>query len=145
MIPARISIVTIGARDVIALGAFYRRLGWTEVMKADDGFTAYETAGAILTLYPLNSLASDANVEPARDQGFRGITLAINVEGPDDVDRSIEDARDAGADILTEPETATWGGRSAYFADPEGNVWEVAWMPGSSFDERGGLILPRDS
>jgi predicted enzyme related to lactoylglutathione lyase len=50
--------------------------------------------------------------------------------------------RAAGGSIVKEPIDAVWGGRSAYFADPEGNLWEVAWMPGSSFDERGGLILP---
>lgn len=28
------------------------------------------------------------------------------------------------------------------FADPEGNVWEVAWVPGAAFDERGGVTWP---
>jgi hypothetical protein len=26
--------------------------------------------------------------------------------------------------------------------DPEGNVWDVAWAKGTSFDDRGGLIFP---
>ena len=29
-------------------------------------------------------------------------------------------------------EDAFWGGRSSYWADPEGNVWEVAWLPPES-------------
>ena len=28
--------------------------------------------------------------------------------------------------------TADWGGRTAYFADPEDNYWEVAWVPPDS-------------
>jgi hypothetical protein len=34
----------------------------------------------------------------------------------------------------------TSGGFS--WRDPEGNVWDVAWAKGTSFDDRGGLIFP---
>ena len=145
MIPARLSIVTLGARDVDALAVFYQRLGWTVAGAADDGFRAFATGGGVLTLYPLDALAKLANVDPPAGQGYRGITLAVNVEDRALVDEAIQTAREAGATILAEPEDQAWGGRTGTFADPEGNVWEVAWMPGSSFDERGGLILPRDS
>ncbi|HJP65685.1 MAG TPA: VOC family protein [Actinomycetota bacterium] len=142
MIPARLSIVTIGARDVEALGAFYERLGWKLAAQADDGFRAFETGGGVLTLYPVEALARLANLDPPTGAGYRGITLAINVEEGSLVDESIDTAREAGATILAEPEDQEWGGRTATFADPEGNVWEIAWMPGSSFDDRGALILP---
>jgi catechol 2,3-dioxygenase-like lactoylglutathione lyase family enzyme len=142
VIPPRISIVTIGAREVATLAAFYGRLGWKAVVRSDDGFTAFDTGGAILTLWPLQSLAGDAGLESDAPARFRGVTLAVNVDSGDQVDASVETARSAGATILKAPRDESWGGRSAYFADPEGNVWEVAWMPGSSFDDRGGLILP---
>lgn len=70
------------------------------------------------------------------------MTLALNVEEKGRVDEVVGTVRAAGGRIVKEPIDADWGGRSAYFSDPEGNLWEVAWMPGSSFDERGGLILP---
>ncbi|MBP1156451.1 MULTISPECIES: helix-turn-helix transcriptional regulator [unclassified Paenibacillus] len=35
---------------------------------------------------------------------------------------------------------AFWGGRIAYFSDPENNLWEVAWNPTAIFDERGAMI-----
>ena len=145
MIPARLSIVTIGARDVAALAAFYEGLGWTVAASADDGFHAFATRGGVLTLYPLEALAKLANLEPPREQGYRGVTMAINVEEGRKVDEAIQTAREAGATILAEPEDQDWGGRSATFADPEGNVWEVTWMPGSSFDERGALVLPDET
>ena len=143
MIPARLSFVTLGARDLRELRGFYARLGWTEAISADD-FAAFDTGGAVLGLYPLSQLARDArlprpNIPPTE---FRGFTCAINVEAAVRVDEVLEAARRAGAEILKEAEDAEWGGRTGYFADPEGNVWEVAWMPGSSFDERDGLVLP---
>jgi uncharacterized glyoxalase superfamily protein PhnB len=47
-----------------------------------------------------------------------------------------------GGRVLAKPVAREWGGRAGYFADPEDNVWELAWMPGATFDEWGGLIWP---
>jgi catechol 2,3-dioxygenase-like lactoylglutathione lyase family enzyme len=145
VIPARVSIVTLGARDVHRLAEFYRRLGWKVAIAADDGFHAFETRGAVFTLWPLESLAGEAGVEPDTASGFRGVTLAINVEEGPMVDEGIEAARSAGATILKEAHDADFGGRTGIFADPEGNAWEVAWMPGSSFGDQGALVLPQGS
>jgi hypothetical protein len=42
--------------------------------------------------------------------------------------------------VLREASDAFWGGRTAYFCDPERNLWEVAWNPTAVFDERGAMI-----
>jgi catechol 2,3-dioxygenase-like lactoylglutathione lyase family enzyme len=141
-IPPRISLVTIGARDMAALRAFYRSLGWEEYPGADDSWAAFRTGGGILALFPLAGLANDAHVPVTDPVGFRGVTLAANVEQPEQVDEAIEFARKAGATITKEAEEAEWGGRSGCFQDPEGNVWEVAWMRGSTFDAGGALQMP---
>ena len=77
-----------------------------------------------------------------RQWGFRGIALAHNVREKDQVDAVLAEAQTAGARIVKPAQDAFWGGRSAYFADPEGNLWEVAWAPTFKFDERGALIVP---
>ncbi len=143
MIPARVSIVTLGVRDLASMRAFYRSLGWHEGIST-EGFAAFNTGGAVLALFPLDDLARDANTAapPGENGGFKGVTLALNVEEKAQVDEVIAEVRAAGGRVAKEPIDAVWGGRSAYFSDPEGNLWEVAWMPGSSFDERGSLILP---
>ncbi len=143
MIPARVSIVTLGVRDLASMRAFYRSLGWHEGIST-EGVAAFKTGGAVLALFPLDDLARDANTAapPAESGGFKGVTLALNVEEKAQVDEVIAEVRAAGGRVAKEPIDADWGGRSAYYSDPEGNLWEVAWMPGSSFDERGSLILP---
>jgi uncharacterized protein len=140
VIPARLSVITLGVRDLELVRRFYEALGWRSHTAGDD-FARFETGGAVLTLYSLGLLAEEAS-RPLPAEGFRGVTLAVNVEREELVDQAIESARAAGAEILAEPVTREWGGRSAYFADPEGNVWEVAWLPGAAFDERGSLIWP---
>jgi len=142
MIPARVSLVTLGVRDLASMRAFYRDLGWSEAISTEV-FAAFNTGGAVLALFPLDALASDANTEAATgEDAFKGVTLAVNVEEKKGVDVAIDKVRAAGGRIVKGPIDADWGGRSGYFSDPEGNLWEVAWMPESSFDDRGGLILP---
>ena len=70
------------------------------------------------------------------------MALATNVETREGVDAAFEVAVAAGATVLKEPTDADWGGRSAYVADPEGNLWEIAWVPGATFDAIGGMTLP---
>jgi hypothetical protein len=47
-----------------------------------------------------------------------------------------------GTAITRAPHKAFWGGYSGYFADPEGNAWEVAHNPFWSFDADGRVVLP---
>ena len=132
MIPPRISVVTLGARDLAVLRGFYGGLGWRLVVDLED-FAAFEMRGAVLALYPLDMLAADAAVPAAASaEGMRGFALAINVDRLEEVDRTIEEVRRAGGTVTKEPVQAEWGGCSAYFADPEGNFWEVAWVPPES-------------
>jgi catechol 2,3-dioxygenase-like lactoylglutathione lyase family enzyme len=140
-VPSRITVVTIGAHEMAVMRAFYRGLGWPETASSSDEFASFRTSGAILALFPFEELARDGRVPAGRrTAGFRGVTLAINVESKEAVDATAEDVRRAGGRITKEPEDAFWGGRSAYFADPEGNLWEIAWAPGSSFDDEGAFI-----
>lgn len=136
-VAARLTVVSIGTRDHAAMRAFYERLGWT--VHATGDFARFDTAGATVALYPIELLAEEVNSPVPDQRGFGGMTLAINVEERYGVDATIDAARSAGANILAEPIDRDWGGRSAYFADPEGNVWEVAWVPGTSFDRLGSI------
>jgi catechol 2,3-dioxygenase-like lactoylglutathione lyase family enzyme len=138
-IPAR-SIVTLGTHEYQRMRGFYTGLGWSAPEQAED-FCMFDMGGAWLGLFPFDKLAEDAHVAPGEPStAYRGVALALNVESPELVDSTIEALRAAGATITKEPEAAVWGGRTAYWADPEGNLWEVAWNPFVGFDERGALM-----
>jgi predicted enzyme related to lactoylglutathione lyase len=141
MIPQRVSLITIGAFNLRVLRAFYKNLGWDETEISSDNYAAFKTAGVILSLFPIAELAKDSGVEmPQNYDIYRGVTFAINVDKPEQVDTTIEAVRKVGGKILREPSDAFWGGRTAYFSDPENNLWEVAWNPTAVFDERGAMI-----
>jgi catechol 2,3-dioxygenase-like lactoylglutathione lyase family enzyme len=126
-----LNVVTLGARDLPRLSEFYRGLGWSLAVDL-DGFAAFQTQGAVLTLFPLDELAADGNVAPAASEEGLRVTVAINVDRREQVDETLEAVREAGGRITKEPIDAEWGGRSAYFADPEDNYWEIAWVPPDS-------------
>ncbi|HEY6395779.1 MAG TPA: VOC family protein [Candidatus Binataceae bacterium] len=140
MVPARVSIVTLGVSDLARSTAFYRALGWTLTSSSNEQISFFKTAGGVLALYPFGALAEDARLSPEPRKGFGGITLAINVERPELVQPALDEAAAAGATVLKPALKADWGGISGYFADPDGYPWEVAWGPNSSFTPQGALV-----
>jgi uncharacterized protein len=136
---ARISIATLGVTDLARSTRFYQALGWELTADSSKQISFFRTAGGVLALYPFDLLAKDAMLPAPRSQGFGGVTLAINVERPDDVQPGLDAAGAAGAKILKPATRAEWGGVSGYFADPDGYPWEVVWAPNSRFKPDGSL------
>ena len=131
MVPARLNVVTLGARDLARLRNFYAALGWEVAIEAED-FCAFQLRGALLALFPWDKLAADGQAEAAAPaKGMRGFSLGINVDRPEHVDETIAAVRDAGG-VISKPPTdpAEFEGRHAYFADPEENYWEVVYLSG---------------
>lgn len=126
----KISLITFGARDLPKMVAFYRDgLGFpTHNYTPGDDMVMFRLEGTWLGLFPREELAKDATI-PAEGSGFSGVAVAHNAPSKADVDRVFAEALAAGATAVKTPEDVFWGGYSGYFADPEGNLWEVAWNP----------------
>jgi catechol 2,3-dioxygenase-like lactoylglutathione lyase family enzyme len=124
----RMSLVTLGVADLDRARRFYAEgLGWHPAF--DNGEVVFfQTGGSVLALWPRAELAKDAQV-PAAGSGFSGIALAHNVRSAAEVDAVLAEAAAAGATIVKPAEKAFWGGYTAYFADPDGHLWEIAWNP----------------
>jgi catechol 2,3-dioxygenase-like lactoylglutathione lyase family enzyme len=136
----RLSLVTIGVRDLERSLSFYEALGWRRGNShAEVAF--FQLNGVILSLFSRESLAADATVAAA-GQGFSGIVLAYNARNRAEVDTVLEEVRRAGGQIVKEAHDAFWGGYSGYFADPDGHLWEVAWNPEWEISAAGDVRLP---
>ncbi len=134
----RISIVTLGVKDLVAARAFYDALGWKIANDGEEAASsvAYDLMGMTLCLYPWDKLAEDAQVPPA-GEGFRGVVLAYNVRAKEEVAQVLAEADTAGGRIVKPAQDAFWGGHSGIFADPEGHLWEVAWNPFAPLGKKG--------
>jgi len=139
-IPARLSIVTLGAHNMAALRSFYRALGWPELPTGDDTWTGFLLGGVLLALFPARDLTAEAAPGGTDPTGWSGVTLACAVDTRDQVDTAFAAAVAAGATPVAQATDRSWGGRSAFIADPEGNRWEITWGPGATFDGRGALL-----
>ena len=126
----RISMVTLGVNDLQKSYDFYSKIiGFPSEKGIEGGKVAFFTLNhMLLSLYPRDKLAEDALV-PSDGSGFSGMTLAYNVKTRQEVDEIIEKLHRAGVKITKEPQDTFWGGYDAYFQDPDGYLWEIAWNP----------------
>ena len=137
----RITMITLGVKDLAKSTAFFEKLGWKRSVRAAPGVAFFQCGGIALGLYPLSELAKDAEIEPS--QGHTGnFAIAHNARSKEEVDSLMHEAEAAGANIIKPPKQAFWGGYSGYFTDPDGHLWELAWNPGFELDEEGGVTLP---
>ena len=134
----RLSLVTLGVRDLDRARSFYEALGWTRTGD-DEDVVFFQTGGPVVALWGRDELAQDSGVEDGG--GWGGITLAYNVRSAAEVDAVIAEAEKAGATIPRHGAETFWGGYSGVFIDPEGHPWEVAHNPGWTIDDDGSVKL----
>jgi uncharacterized protein len=130
-VPQRITVVTLGARSVPSLRAFYGAMGWEENDGSDETYTSFTMGSLRLALYPIDLLGKEAapRDDVVSSDAWNGVTLGVNVATREEVDEAFAAAVAAGAEAIKSPVERSWGGYSGYFADPEGHRWELAWAP----------------
>lgn len=131
---ARISVLTLGVQDLERSVSFYRDgLGLvTEGIigtEFENGAVAFfDLHGGIkLALWPTKSIALDTGIP--LQEGNVCSTIGHNVFSKDEVDTVLEEARKAGAQIVKPAAETFYGGYAAYFADPDGHLWEIVFNP----------------
>lgn len=136
----RISIVTLGVRDLARARAFYEALGWRGQEVEETVF--FQAGAQAVVLWGRDKLAADAGIT---DDGgrFGGIVLAHNVRSRTEVDEIVARAASAGATVTRPAADTFYGGYAACFCDPEGHVWEIAHNIGLPLDDEGNLTVPQ--
>jgi catechol 2,3-dioxygenase-like lactoylglutathione lyase family enzyme len=135
----RVSLVTLGVRDLDRAVAFYEALGWSGQVVQQTAF--FQAGGMAIVLWGRDELAADAGIA---DDGssFGAIALALNVRSREEVDAAVAAAAAAGATVTKPAHETFYGGYAAYFADPDGHMWEIAHNPGFALGPDGSLTLP---
>jgi predicted lactoylglutathione lyase len=123
------NLITLGVQNFQRERHFYQDLGWPLAFESDD-FVAFELRGIVLTLFPVEKLAADSRARPEVGQGGIRSSVIISVDAPEEVDQLADLVRAAGGTLTKPPvEAEFFEGRDAYFSDPEGNYWEIAYAP----------------
>jgi predicted lactoylglutathione lyase len=135
----RLSLITLGVRDLAASRAFYEGLGWHTNAAPDDDVVFFQAGGMIVALWDRANLAEDSTVDDSG--GWGGVTLAYNTRSPEEVDQVIAEAEKAGGTIGRAGAETFWGGYSGVFIDPDGHPWEVAHNPRWTITDNGETRL----
>ncbi|OZI60090.1 VOC family protein [Bordetella genomosp. 11] len=137
---ARVSFITLGVEDLERAVGFYRDgLGLPTKgivgQEFENGAVAFfdMQPGLKLALWGREDLAADTGL-PVAAGAATGFALAHNVRSEEEVDRTLEQARQAGGRIVKPGAKTFWGGYAGYFQDPDGYLWEVAWNPALPLD-----------
>ena len=87
----RLSLVSLGVRDLKISRGFYENLNWAASKStSNDQITAFQLGGIILGLYRLGVLAEELN--QVVGTGFGGITLAHNARLKEQVENLLIEA-----------------------------------------------------
>lgn len=133
----RVNMIMNGAQDISKLRSFYEQgLGWTPWGPISEFSVMYKVGTSVLVFLMDSYLAAESGVPIG--SGIK-TSLAIFMRSKEEVDTTFLQAIQAGA-VETSPIQERHGGfYSGYFADPEGNSWEVVWSTSMSLDADNSL------
>ncbi|MCI2394729.1 VOC family protein [Aliiroseovarius sediminis] len=133
----RVTLITLGVKDLSRARAFYEAIGW-EPSDVQEQVVFYDMNGMKFGFYTLDGLAKDTG-RTVEDLKTGAMTLAQCFPTQAEVDAAFDAALAAGATAVSRPEKVFWGGYSGYIADPDGHLWEYAMNPFWDMDEDGHL------
>ena len=107
--------VTLPATDVARAVAFYRALGFTQIVSSLPGYARFECpdGGSTFSLHQVAALGPDNGV-------------VVYFECPD-LDRTVQALMAGGVRFESLPKDQPWQWREAYLKDPDGNRLCLYW------------------
>lgn len=120
---SKLDVITLFVEDLPAARKFYSEVFGLEVIWEDDASAVVKMSNLIINLLRVANAATLIEPVPVAAPGGSRALLTIEV---DDADAVCAELAAHGVKILNGPVDRPWGRRTAAFADPAGNTWEIA-------------------
>jgi catechol 2,3-dioxygenase-like lactoylglutathione lyase family enzyme len=130
--PPRVSVVALRTADLARSTAFYTALGWELSPASTPAMLMFQTAGSLLLVCDDGLLAELGGEEVAAalaGQAKGEAVLSIHVATDGEVDAAVQAVARAGGVVVKPAVPTPLGGSYAFFADPDGHLWEVIHHP----------------
>jgi catechol 2,3-dioxygenase-like lactoylglutathione lyase family enzyme len=117
--------LTLFVRDLPTARSFYGDVFGLKLIFEDESSAVFDFGNTMINLLAIGEapeLVAPATVVAGGADGVRSL-LTIWV---DDVEALCADLQQRGAVLVNGPIDRVWGKRTAAFADPDGNIWEIA-------------------
>lgn len=122
----KIALITILTDNIPVMSHFYQNVMGFEVSDDMGEYVEFKSQGvrfALCSRSAMEAATGDASYKQVRSgQSFE---LAFEVQGSQALDELFVELVTKGAKAVQEPATMSWGQRTAFFADPDGNIHEL--------------------
>jgi uncharacterized glyoxalase superfamily protein PhnB len=116
--------ITLFQEDLTGAKEFYRKVFELEPVWEDAHSCVFKIGETLINL--LDARQADELLSPAKMAARDGGARAVYTIHVDDVDGLCAKLQALGVALINGPMNRPWGIRTASFADPGGNVWEIA-------------------
>jgi catechol 2,3-dioxygenase-like lactoylglutathione lyase family enzyme len=121
-----IGLITILTDDLKPMKAFYSDLLGFEVIEDLENYVEFRNPGVRFAICTREVMHEATGHESYREErGSHAFELAFPVGDPGDVDRVYDEVVAGGATPIKGPEMMPWGRKTAFIADPDGNIHEI--------------------
>jgi catechol 2,3-dioxygenase-like lactoylglutathione lyase family enzyme len=119
-----VGAITLFVNDLLRSKTFYQDTFGLTAVYEDENSTVFDFGNTLINLLKIPAARNLIGPSPvASPDAGSSFQLTIWV---DDTDAVCEDLLARGVTLLNGPIDRAWGKRTASFADPDGNIWEVA-------------------
>src|SRR5690606_37847815 len=116
----KVNAVVLFVQDLDQVMRFYRDTVGLEVVFSDDVSFAFNLEGQDFAIVKVSAGVEMLNEDLLQPAPGHRVMLCADV---DDVDAVYNALTAKGVAFIKPPIDQDWGWRTAYFADPEGNIW----------------------
>lgn len=104
-----------------AMRSYYTKLFPIERDIPTEQFTQFKSDNCFVAIY------GKQFVEKLLDQSVTGKpgSTIYSFKESTDIDADYQHLKAKGVQFMSTPKTQPWGQRTAYFTDPDGNIWEI--------------------
>ena len=119
-----LEVISLFVEDLTSAREFYVKVFAHEMIYEDDVCSILRIGNIVINL--LNIENAPTLVEPGKVAGPKAGARALYTVNVKDCDAVCAELKALGVPLINGPMDRPWGRRSAAFADPAGNIWEVA-------------------
>ncbi len=114
-------------KDMPTMVRFYRDILGFEIKEAEDASNVFlEKDGTLFLFYRRSDFEKMTSTKFNYAEKINGhFEIALGVENFAAVDKAYNEIVAKGGESVMPPTTETWGQRTCYIADPEGNLVEI--------------------
>jgi uncharacterized glyoxalase superfamily protein PhnB len=118
-----IGIITANFQKMVS---FYKEVLGFESMLELEHYVEFKNEGVRFAISTNQVMFEATNHQSFKqEKKGRSLELAFKADTPEEVDKSFANLIAKGAKSIKEPADMPWGQRTAFFADPDGNIHEI--------------------